>query len=205
MADVLFLGLFGGFIAGGFRTGFVRRLFGLLFMAVSFVLGAYLRGPLGAIVIGFFPDIPAQYADAMGYSVAFTVLVAGFNFFSRTILSKLAVQGVSEAMDKVLGAAFGFLEAALIASAAIVILHTYSAEVATLEKLGGLSFLKDLADGVDKSVIGKLLEQTTVPLVVTILGPLLPTDISKLLPTTIPGLPGGSVPLGGIPGIPVTP
>lgn len=194
MADLLLLGLFAGFVRGGWSTGFVRRLFGLLFMAGSFVLGAYFRTPIGAIVGGIFPEMPSQYAEMVGYSVAFTVLVTGFNLFSSTILSRLAVKGLSKMTDKVLGAVFGGIEAVLIASAAIVILHTYSAEVATLTELAGFGILKDVATGIDSSTIGKLLSTTTVPLILAILGPLLPMDVTTLVPKTIPGLPGGSLP-----------
>ena len=194
MADLLFLGIFAAFVIGGFRSGFIRRLAGLIYMAISFVLGAYLRGPVGAIVVGFFPDIPKQYADMVGYTAAFTVLVFAFNLFSNVILRRVAVQGLSKAMDKGLGAVFGVVEAALICSAVIVILHTYSTEVVSIEKLSGLKVLKDVADGIDKSTIGKILEQTTVPFVLAILGPLLPQDIKSIVPTTIPGLPGGSLP-----------
>ena len=201
MADLVLLGLFGAFIVGGWRSGFVHRLAGLIYLALSFVLGAYLRGPLGAIVVGFFPDIPKQYADMVGYSLAFTVLVFAFNLFSSAILSKIAVQGLSKVTDKGLGAVFGGIEAALIASAAIVILHTYATEVGTIAKLSGFGILKDVADGIDTSVIGRLLEKTIVPLVLVILGPLLPQDIKTLVPNTIPGLPGGTLPGGIVPGL----
>ena len=201
MADLVLLGLFAGFIVGGWRGGFIRRLAGLIYLVISFVLGAYLRGPLGAIVVGIFPDIPKQYADMVGYSAAFAILVFAFNLFSSLILSKVAVQGLSKVTDKVLGAVFGGLEAALIASAAIVILHTYATEVGTLAKLSGFGVLKDVADGIDTSVIGQLLEKTTVPLVLFFLGPLLPQDIKSLVPNTIPGLPGGTLPGGVIPGL----
>lgn len=194
MADLVLLGLFAGFVRGGWSTGFVRRLFGLLFMAGSFVLGAYLRTPIGAIVGGIFPEMPSQYADMVGYSVSFTVLVTGFNLFSSTILSRMAVKGMSKMTDKVLGAVFGGIEAILIASAAIVILHTYPAAIAQLADLAGFGILKDIAMGMDTSTIGMLLSQTTVPFVLAILGPFLPSDITSLVPTTIPGLPGGSLP-----------
>lgn len=194
MADLVLLGLFAGFVRGGWSTGFVRRLFGLLFMAGSFVLGAYFRTPIGAIVGGIFPEMPSQYAEVVGYSVAFTVLVTGFNLFSGPILSRLPIKGMSKMTDKVLGAVFGGIEAILIASAAIVILHTYSAEVATLTELAGFGILKDVATGIDSSTIGKLLSTTTVPLILAILGPLLPMDVTTLVPRTIPGLPGGSLP-----------
>ncbi len=200
MADLVLLGLFAAFIAGGWASGFVRRLAGLIYLALSFVLGAYLRGPLGAIVAGIFPDIPKPYAEMVGYTAAFTVLVFAFNFFSRAILSKIAVQGMSKITDKALGAVFGGIEAVLIASAAIVILHTYATEVGILAKLSGFGILKEVADGIDTSTIGQILEKTTVPLILAILGPLLPQDIKTLVPTTIPGLPGGTLPGGLIPG-----
>lgn len=194
MADVVLLGLFGGLIVGGWATGFLRRLAGLLYMAASFVLGAWFRAPLGALVGSAFPAMPKSYAEMIGYSVAFTVLVIAFNLVSGKILSKVAVGGMSKAADKTLGAALGAAEAALIASAAIVILHTYPAEVAQLAKLSGFGMVKDVVDGIDSSTIGKLLTTTTVPLVLTLLGPLLPTDVTSLVPRTIPGLPGGTVP-----------
>ena len=200
MADLVLLGLFAAFIAGGWKSGFVRRLAGLVYMALSFVLGAYLRAPLGAIVAGIFPDIPKQYAEMVGYTAAFTVLVFAFNLLSSRILSKIAVQGVSKVTDQALGAVLGGLEAVLIASAAIVILHTYATEVGNLAKLSGFGILKDVADGIDTSTIGQLLEKTTVPLVLFLLGPLLPQDIKSLVPNTIPGLPGGSLPGGVVPG-----
>lgn len=57
----------------------------------------------------------------------------------------------------------------------------------------------DIRVAVDESTIGKLLEDTTVPIVLLLLGPLLPKDISSIVPTTIPGgLPGFP-----IPGLPV--
>lgn len=194
MADLVLLGLFAGFVRGGWSTGFVRRLFGLLFMAGSFVLGAYLRTPIGAIVGGIFPEMPSQYAEMVGYSVAFTVLVTGFNLFSGPILSRLPIKGMSKMTDKVLGAVFGGIEAILIASAAIVILHTYPAAIANLADLAGFGILKDIATGIDTSTIGMLLSGTSVPFVLAILGPFLPSDITSLVPTTIPGLPGVSRP-----------
>jgi uncharacterized membrane protein required for colicin V production len=194
VADVVLLGLFGGLIVGGWSTGFLRRLAGLLYMAASFVLGAWLRAPLGLLVGSFFPAMPKPYAEMIGYSVAFTVLVIAFNLVTGKILSKVAVQGMSKVADKTLGAVLGAVEAALIASAAIVILHTYSAEVAQLARLSGFGMIKDIVDGIDASTIGKILTSTTVPLVLALLGPLLPTDVTTLVPRTIPGLPGGTLP-----------
>ena len=50
MADVLLIGFIAGYIRGGWSTGFLRRLVGLGYMALAFVIGAYLRQPIGAII-----------------------------------------------------------------------------------------------------------------------------------------------------------
>lgn len=56
--DLLLVGIIAGFVYGGLRTGFLRRLVGLALMALAFVLGAYLRVPIGGIATSFFPNIP---------------------------------------------------------------------------------------------------------------------------------------------------
>ena len=190
MADIILLGFFATMAVGGWRTGFIRRLVGLAALVAAFILGAYLRGPLGAFVEVIVPDIPAEYAGMMGYLIAFGALTVGINVVAGAMLTQVAVGGMSRATDQALGAAMGLVEAVLIASATIVILHTYSEEVALLAKVAGFGLLHEVATGLDESTVGKLLEATTVPVVLAILGPFLPVDLTKLVPDTIPGLPG---------------
>jgi len=196
MADLLLLGFIAGFVRGGWSTGFLRRLVGLAYIALSFVVVAYLRQPVGAIVGGIFPQIPEAYADMVGYSVAFTVLVVALNVITHPILARVPVRGVSRELDGALGALFGGIEAVLIISAAIVILDTYFGTTGALGKDPGLGFLKTISQALDSSTIGQLLIHTTVPLVLAVLGPLLPKDVSSLVPTTIqaPGVPGMHLP-----------
>jgi uncharacterized membrane protein required for colicin V production len=191
-----------GSVFTGLRSGFVRRLAGLIFLGVSFVAGSYLRTPAGALLHGFFPKIPMQYVEMVGYSVVFSALLLAFNLFSGVILSRVAVSGVSKAMDRGLGAVFGGAESILLISAAIVIVHTYTDPTNSLSGLKDLGVLHDLRLAVDESTIGKFLEKTTVPVVLTVLGPLLPTDIKSVVSMAIPGgIPGFPIP-GGIPGLP---
>ena len=187
MVDLFLLGMIGASVLTGFRSGFVRRLAGLAFLGVSFVLGAYLREPAGALIAAFFPQIPVQYAEMVGYSVVFSALLLVFNVFSRAILSRIATRGVSRSTDQVLGAVLGGAESVLLISAAIVILHTYTDPGNSLSALTDLGALHDIRLAVDASTIGQLLSKTTVPIVLVILGPLLPTDIKSIVPMAIPG------------------
>ncbi len=204
MADLLMLGAIAGFVRGGWSSGLVRRVAGLVFLVLSFVLGAYLRSPVGGLINELFPDIPPNYTDMVGYSVVFSGLLIVFNLFSKVILSRVAVGGLSRSADRVLGAVFGGVEAVLILSAAIVILHTYTDPNNALSALTDLGFLHDIRLAVDESTIGQTLSKTTVPVVLTVLGPFLPTDIKSIVPMAIPGgIPGFPVPgLPGVPGLP---
>jgi uncharacterized membrane protein required for colicin V production len=197
VADLVLLLFIAGFVRTGWKSGFIRRLFGLVFLLISFIAGAYLRGPAGALVTTFLPKIPPQYAEMVGYSVAFSALLIGFNLFSGVILSRVAKTGLARRTDQLLGLVLGAVEAVLVVSAAIVILHTYTDPTAAK---AGLGFLHDIRVAVDDSTIGKLLENTTVPIVLLILGPLLPKDITSIVPMSIPG----GVPGFPIPGLPFT-
>ena len=198
--DVLLVGFIGARLYGGFRSGFVRAVLGLLFMALSLVIGAYIRYPVGAIASVFVKDVPPDYANLVGYTIAFPAILAGLHLASRTLLSKVAVQGLSMEADKVLGAIFGGAEAILIISAGIVILDTYLGTDSTLRHALGPGLLQTISSAVEGSTTVHILRDTTVPFVLTILGPLLrrtfrrccrqpsriPYQVNELLPLPLP-------------------
>jgi uncharacterized membrane protein required for colicin V production len=185
--DVVLVGFIGGYIYAGFRTGFLKRLLGIIFMVVSFVLSAYFRVPVGVIASTFFKDIPSDYANLVGYAIAFPAILAALHIASRLILGKTNVHGfVAESTDRILGAILGGVEAVLIVSAGIVILDTYFGTGATLGATFHAGFLKDLTQAVNASETVKLLRGTTVPVVLAVLGPILPKDVSTIVPTGLP-------------------
>jgi len=187
--DVILVGFIGGYIYGGFRTGFLKRLLGIAFMVIAFVASAYFRVPVGAIASTFFKDIPSDYANLVGYAIAFPAILAALHIGSRIVLGKTNVHGmVAESTDKILGAILGGVEAVLILSAAIVILDTYFGTASTLSASLHAGYLKDLTQAVNGSETVQLLRGTTVPIVLAVLGPILPKDVSTIvpLPTRLP-------------------
>ena len=189
MTDLLLTLFIVGYVTGGWRTGLLRRLAGLVFIAIGLIAGAYLRVPVGAFLTSIFKGVPPEYADMVGYAVVFAVLVAGLNLISGPFLSRATVGGVSRMTDKTLGAILGGVEAVLIISAAIVILDTYFGTAGSIGEVPGLGILTTVSEALDESTIGPFLIKTTVPLVLAILGPLLPTDIDPVVPGGIPRLP----------------
>jgi uncharacterized membrane protein required for colicin V production len=188
MADVVMLGFIALFLRAGWSSGLIRRVVGLLFLAVSFVAGAYLRTPVGALVTTFLPHVPKIYAAMIGYSIASTALLLVLNLLTRPLMKRLPQTGLARRTDQLLGVIFGGVEAVLILAGLIVILHTYGS---TLQDLGSTfvdtGILHDVRVAVDGSTIGQLLEKTAVPFVLLILGPFLPKDITTVVPSNIPG------------------
>jgi uncharacterized membrane protein required for colicin V production len=201
--DVVLVGFIAGFAYGGWRSGLLRRLIGIGFTILAFLLGAYLRYPFAALATTFTKSIPADYANLVGYAIAFPALLAGLHLVTNRMLSGVKVQGMTKELDSGLGALFGGLEAILILSAAIVVLDAYFGTGTKPSALTHAGFLKDLTAQVNASTTVQILRGTTVPVVLAILGPILPTDVKSLLPdglrTSIPGLPSGFPGARGLP------
>lgn len=206
--DVVLVGFIAGLTFGGWRTGFLHRLAGLAFMAIAFLLGAYVRGPFGDLVTSAFPTIPADYASLLGFVFVFPVTLGVLHLAAYPFLRGKRMNRMTREVDRVLGALIGFVEGVLILSVLVVILDTYFAAGQTTGHQPGLNYLEPLTASFNSSVTVHLLRDTTVPLTLTVLGPLLPSDISSLLPggipgmPGIPGLPGGSGNSGSLPSLP---
>jgi uncharacterized membrane protein required for colicin V production len=192
--DVVLVGLIGAFVFGGLRSGFVKRVIGLGFVVIAFLASAYLRYPIGWIASAVAKDIPPDYANLVGGTIAFPLVLGGLHLASRAVLNRLRIEGLSKGIDSVLGAVFGGLEAILILSAVIVVVDAYYRPDAVSAAGTQAGVVKEVATAFNRSETVHLLRGTTVPVVVTILGPLLPKDLTSLVPT---GLPGG---LPGVPG-----
>jgi uncharacterized membrane protein required for colicin V production len=184
--DVVLVGFIGGFVFGGWRSGFLRRLLGIVFIGLSLVVGAYVRYPVGTIAGQVFPDIPADYADLVGYTIVFPVVLVALHLASNLVLRRVAVRGVAREVDAGLGALFGGIEAVLILSAAIVILDAYFGTSGSIARDVAPGPLRELTTALHGSTTVHILRDTTVPAVLAVLGPLLPGDVGTLLPGGLP-------------------
>jgi uncharacterized membrane protein required for colicin V production len=192
--DVVMVGFIVAFIYAGYRSGFLRRLVGLGFIAISFVLSIYLSKPFGDLVHSLFPDVTPAYAELWAYLLVFPTLLVVLHLVIGRLIKNVAISGLSQGLDRVLGAIFGALEAILILTVVVIAVDRYAVQVAATA-LGSMRPLIDLLDGISTSNTARLLRETTVPIVLGIVGPLLPSDLSKLLDQ----LPNGTH--GGIPGM----
>jgi len=185
--DLVLVAFIAGFIFAGLRTGFVRRLLGIAFIVVAAVLGAYFRYPVGVIAKQFFPDIPPDYANLVGYAIAFPAILVALYIVEAVFLRKVVPQhGLSRGLDQALGAVFGALEAILILTVLVVVVDTYFGTKSQLAADMPAGILKTFTEAFNGAETVKLLRGTTVPVALAILGPILPKDLTTLLPNGLP-------------------
>jgi uncharacterized membrane protein required for colicin V production len=185
--DIVLVGFIGGFTFAGFRTGFLRRLLGIVFIVVAALAGASFRYPVGVIAQQAFPDIPADYANLVGYAIAFPAILVGLHIVEAMFLRKVIPQhGLSRELDATLGAVFGGVEAILILTVLVVVVDTYFGTKSQLAADMPPGLLKEFTQALNGSETVKLLRGTTVPVTLAALGPVLPKDLSALLPDGLP-------------------
>jgi len=185
--DVVLVGFIAGFIYAGFRTGFLWRLLGIVFIVIAAVAGAYFRYPVGAFAKQFFPDIPADYANLVGYAIAFPAILIALHIFEAAFLHRVVPQhGLSRGLDQALGAVFGGIEAILILSVLVVVVDVYFGTKSQLASDVPPGLLKTFTEAFNGSETVKLLRSTTVPVTLAVLSPILPRDLATLLPDGLP-------------------
>jgi uncharacterized membrane protein required for colicin V production len=187
--DVVLLGFIAGFIYGGYRSGFLKRLFGIAFAVISLLVTAYFRYPVAAIASTLFKSIPEEYAQLVAAVIVFPAVLAILHLVSRKTIERIHVQGLTKQLDGVLGAILGGVEAVVILSALVVIVDAYFGTGSTAIKGVSSGPIKDLVAAFNASETVRILRDTTVPIVLAILGPFLPKDLKSVAPAGVPGLP----------------
>lgn len=177
--DIVIASFIVGAVFRGWKTGLVMQLLGLLSMFAAFVAGAYLRVPIGAIVDAIITTLPEGAAEVIGYVIAFVVVFLAVNIVLTNLYGHVKLTGISDMADDVAGAAVGGVVAILIVSSAIAILDTFYGQPGRLgETAAALPILTYFHDGLKASWIAGVLRETTVPLMLTILGPIIPDDLN---------------------------
>ena len=196
--DIVLVGFICAFIVGGWVTGFLRRVIGLLFIAISFLLGVYLRGPFGGLIHATVKDLPATYVELWATLLIFPVALVVLHLVAGRLLKDVAVKGLSRGLDGALGAIFGAAEAILIVAVVVILIDTYATKAAASEIVAARP-LHQAIEGISTSTTATLLRQTIIPPMLTVISPLLPGDLT----TVLHGIPGLGP--GGIPGLPSLP
>lgn len=169
------------FLAGAFLLGYirgaVRQLIALGAWLVSFVVAAYVRGPLGDWIFGQGNGYSRAYSEMLAFGLAFFVLFAlgvlVIEVGGSTI--QLFQRG---AFDQILGGFLALGVGLLMIGALLIVLDGYYIYAAAPVPGGSdIEFVRALHAALDRSAIVGALRGSLVPGLISLLGPLLPHDI----------------------------
>lgn len=121
--DFLLLIIVGASVVGGFTGGFARVGIGFFAAVAGIILGFWFYGIPAAWLSGILKSQMA--ANLLGYLIVFGFVV-GVGAFAGWVLSKLFKWVGLSWLDRLLGAAFGFVRGTLIVVALVTVLMAFA-------------------------------------------------------------------------------
>jgi len=113
LLDMVFMVITFVSILIGFLRGFIKELFSIVFLILAVVLSILFYKDIGHIFLKFINN--SEVANFIGFVVIFiSIIIAGITIIF--LLRKVIVIGPLKAIDRLLGAVFGFVRAVLISS-----------------------------------------------------------------------------------------
>ena len=175
LADVaIILFLVGCVLVGVFR-GALRQLLAFGAWLIAFVVAAQGRGFLGDWLLAQEPDFSAQYANMLGFVIGFAVILVAalaiIELSGRTItLSSRPI------VEEILGGGALLFVGLLAVTGLLIALGTYYLS-APRGITAEVDLVSQLFATLSDSTIARVLQDTLMPAIQALLGPLLPADV----------------------------
>lgn len=119
LLDLLLAVIVGGSVLAGFKSGFTRTALGLVSAFVGVILGFWFYDVPGAWFVGMTGS--RTVANLFGFFTVFLVVLVAGALLARLLTGLFKLVGLS-GLDRLAGAAFGFVRGAFVAAAAVAVL-----------------------------------------------------------------------------------
>ena len=171
---VLILLIAGGFVVGFFR-GAIRQLTSIGALLVSFLLAAYLAGPLGGWLHDQAPTYSISYSTFLAFGASFVLLVTAGALLFQVAGADMAISR-NALLDDVVGGLLGGVLVVLVLSSLLIILDNYFVRIGT-SPTTEFQFLREAHAATTDSTVANGLRSTVAALMLGLLGPILPREL----------------------------
>lgn len=175
--DLLVAFFVAAFFVIGYIQGALRRLLGLGIALVSLLLGLNLRDPLGGWLAQYWTHLSGPYVSMIAFGGSFLVIYLVGSITAQTFYRKTTIFSRASAVDEVVGAILGALQAILLVGAVILILDSYYSLPGVVPDPDELGFLRGIHGLYDQSQIAVLYRTSLLPLFFVLFGWIAPTDL----------------------------
>ncbi len=180
MIDVILgIGLVAAALAGWFQ-GFVRQLIGLGLLVAGAAAAFYVRAPAAAIVKPFMSRQSPEAVDMVAAAVTFLAVVIVGNIVAAFLYKRIPFLAHRNKLDEALGAAFSVGLRVVELSVFLIILDAFY-RTSSILPISGFGVLDSVNGLLKDSVIANTLRDTTVPVLLSVVGPIIPAAYRSLL------------------------
>ena len=175
--DILAAFFVAGFFVVGYIQGTLRRLLGLAIALLSLLLALNLRDPLGSWLAQYWVQLPRAYVYMLALGGSFLVIYLGGSVAVQTFYRRTALFAKATAVDELVGAILGAVQALLLIGALILILDSYFALPGIAADPDEIGFLRNIFNFYDGSQIVELFRSSLIPLFFALFGWITPADL----------------------------
>ncbi len=180
LADGVLGALFAIAFFVGYTQGVLRQLLGIGIVLVAFIVGAYLRSPVGAWLASNWTWLPVEFSAMVALVASFlallTVMTLAVQAYYRRVLLTARYGVLDEFAGGVLAVAALFLVVAVLVLAG----DSYYHGVGAVPPAGDVGWLRSLYHAFDGSALVHTMRNGLIPGMLALLGPLLPQAVRAL-------------------------
>jgi uncharacterized membrane protein required for colicin V production len=179
--DIFLLVIIVTFIVVGFFWGALRSAALLVAWLLAFLAGAYAKIELGAYLSREWGQFSPSFNDMAAFGIIYVgiLLAAPAVIFVFTRGSQNLTR--YQVLDDLLGAFFAFVAAIVgVAGGLIVLATNYGTGTTVVDPAGGPAWTANLYQSLLLSNIGGAINDTVVPILGFVLGPILPEDVREV-------------------------
>jgi uncharacterized membrane protein required for colicin V production len=175
LADVAIVVFLVAMVLIGVFRGALRQLMAFGAWLIAFVVAAQGRSFIGDWLLGQEPDFSPQYANTLGFLIGFAIIL-----FAALVVIEASGRTTTifgrPMVEEIVGGGVLLVVGLLTLAALLIALGTYFSSPShgfTAE----VDLVRRLFAALSESTIGRVLHDTLVPAIQTLLGPFLPADV----------------------------
>jgi membrane protein required for colicin V production len=108
------------FLISGYKSGFVKKIIGIICLVLALVLGTKLSSDVSQWLLE-----PIGISGRIGFALSFIIIVLGVTF-TQSVIYKLLIKEMVDALwNKILGVVVGLFEGAIAISITLIVLSIY--------------------------------------------------------------------------------
>ncbi len=164
----------------GYTQGVLRQLLGIGIVLVAFIVGAYLRSPVGAWLASNWTWLPVEFAAMIALVASFLALLAVMTLALQVYYPRVLLTSRYGLLDEVAGGVLAVVALLLVVAVLVLAGDSYYHGVGAVPPAGDVGWLRSLYDAFDGSALVHAMRNGLIPGMLALLGPLLPQAVRAL-------------------------